>query len=256
MEVLFDYDPAASPGPDARARERADRLLAYYQQVLGHDLPNLLISVQGLARLIAAENGPRLEADARALLERLAELARRADALSRSTAALGRTCRDTAPSTSVPLVEAVREAVAEVNLLCNGTEVEYDVAGNMPVLTVSRPALHQVLVQLLGNAARAGVSGRTLRVAVSARRSSRGVELRVSDDGRQIAADAIRRLGEPPTAHSGGPEPGLFLVRELVAGWGGALHVSSEPGRGTTVTVLFRESTLARVSTESEPSTP
>jgi signal transduction histidine kinase len=253
MEVLFDYDPAASPGPEDRARERAERLLGYYQQVLGHDLPNLLVSVQGLARLLIAEHGPRLDADASALLDRLAELARRADVLARSSATLGRTCRASGPPTPVPLADAVREAIAEVNLLGNSAGVEYDVAINLPVLTVSRPALHQVLVQLLSNAARAGVPGRPLHVAVSARRSARGVELRVSDDGREIAADAVRRLGEPPTASDG---PGLFLVRELVAGWGGALHVSSEAGQGTTITVLFRESALARVSTESEPRTP
>jgi cell cycle sensor histidine kinase DivJ len=250
MEVLFDYDPAAGKNPDVRARERADRLLALYQQVLGHDLPNVLVSIQGLARLLNAEYGPRIDPDARTLLGRLAELAHRADATARSTATVGRTCRDATPATPVPLNDAVREAVAQVNFVSSALGVEYDVAEKMPVLLVSRPALHQVLVQLLGNASRAGVAGRPLRVAVSARNSSRGVELRVADNGRELAPEQIRRLGE---ATGDGQGTGLFLVRELVAGWGGALHVRSEAGQGTVVTILFREPSVARVSKESEP---
>jgi signal transduction histidine kinase len=249
MEVHFDYDPTAGPGPEARARERADRLLDRYQQVLGHDLPNLLVALQGLARLVAAEYGECLDPEARALLERLADLARRADALARSTAALGKSGRDTAPATPVPLADAVREAIAESNFLCNGSAVEYDVAGNMPVLTVPRPVLHQILVQLLRNAASGGAPGRPLRVAVSARRYPGGVELRVADDGRGLPPG-----GAGATDVADGP--GLFLVRELVAARGGALRVSSQPGAGTAVTVLFRDANVARVSTESEPLTP
>jgi signal transduction histidine kinase len=93
-----------------------------------------------------------------------------------------------------------------------------------------------------------------LRVAVSARYSPRGVELRIADDGREMPPEMIRRLGEPLAGD--GPGPGLFLVRELVAGWGGALHVRSEPGYGTAVTVLFREPSVVRVSMESEPHSP
>lgn len=252
MDVLFDYGPAGSGGHDDRVRERAERLLACYQQALGHELPNLLVSVQGLARLVADEAGSRLDPDGRLLLNRLAELARRADAVARATAAVGRTCREGGAPVPVTLSDAAREALAEVNLLSIGHGVEYDVATDMPVLTVSRPALHQVLVQLLGNAARAGVNGRPLRVEVRARATPAGVELRVSDDGRGMAPEMIRRIGEP-FASGGGQGLGLFLVRELVAGWGGSLHVSSECGHGTAVTVLFRDTIPARVQSESEP---
>jgi signal transduction histidine kinase len=242
MDVLFDYDPSGNLGPDARARESADQLLACYQQALGHELPNLLVSVQGLARLLAAEQGSRLDQDARALLNRLAELARRADSVARATAAVGRTCRDTTPPMAVSLTEAVREALAEVNLLSISNKIEYDVADGMPVLVISRPALHQVLVQLLGNAARAGIPGQALRVTVTARRTPGGSELRIADNGRGMPAELARSAGQPFAAGSGaGPGLGLFLVRQLVARWGGALRVTSEPAVGTAVTILFRE---------------
>jgi signal transduction histidine kinase len=256
MDVLFDYDPA-SPGPHDRARDRADQLLACYQQALGHELPNLLVSLQGLARLLAEEQADRLDADGRALLARLAELARRADTVARATAAVGRACRESGSLAPVSLKEAVREALAEVNLLSIGSTVEYDVPEEMPALTVSRRALHQLLVQLLGNAARAGIPGQPLRVAVSARRTPGGTELRITDNGRGLPREVARRLAEPfatgfPTGPGSGIGLGLFLVRQLVAGWGGALRVASEPGGGTAVTVLFRGSFHAHPEPEPE----
>src|SRR5579883_2424404 len=144
MEVLFDYDPAAGPGPDARERERTDQLLACFQQALGHELPNILVSLQGLARLLAAEQGAALDAEGRALVDRLADLARRADALSRATAAVGKACRDAEAPSPVALTDAAREALAEVNILSPGRDVGYDVAEDMPVLTDSRRAIHRV----------------------------------------------------------------------------------------------------------------
>jgi len=259
MDVLFDYDPAANPGPHDRARERADQLLACYQQALGHELPNLLVSLQGLARLLAEEQATRLDPDSRALLDRLAELARRADTVARATAAVGRACRDSGSVAPVSLTDAAREALAEVNLLSIGSAVEYDVPEDMPVLTVSCRALHQLLVQLLGNAARAGVPGRPLRVAISARRAPGGVELRIADNGRGLPNEVVRRLAEPFATGCGpgaGIGLGLFLVRQLVAGWGGALRVASETGGGTTVTILFRGTFPAHPEPEPEKRLP
>jgi signal transduction histidine kinase len=244
MDELFDYDPAAGPGPDARERERTDQLLACFQQALGHELPNLLVSLQGLARLLALEHGGSLDAEGRALLDRLADLARRADALARASAAVGRACRDAEVPSEVSLTDAAREALAEVNILSPGRDVGYDVAEDMPVLTDSRRAIHRVLVQLLANASRAGVPGRPVRVTVGARRTDAGVELVVADDGRGMPAVAARRLAEPFSAGTG-LGLGLFLVRQLVAARGGFVRVTSEPGRGTTVTVLFRERSLS-----------
>jgi signal transduction histidine kinase len=254
MDVLFDYDPATSSGPEARARDRADQVLACYQQVLGHDLPNLLVSLQGLARLLAEDHSKNVDADGRALLHRLAELARRADTLVRTTAAVGRLCRDSGPPSRLSLTDAAREALAEVNLLSIAREVEYDVASGMPALMVSRPALHQLFVQLLSNAARAGVPGRPLRVTVKARRCPGGLELQVADNGCGIPEEIRRRLGEP-FASGSGAGLGLFLVRQLVAGWGGALRVTSQPGEGTNVTILFREPNLVRPDSEQEART-
>jgi signal transduction histidine kinase len=255
MDVLFDYDPAIGPGPEGRSRERTDQLLGCYQQALGHELPNLLVSLQGLARLLCEEQGARLDPEGRSLLDRLAGLARKADTLARSTARVGRIYRDYGPLSRVSLSDAAREALAEVNLLSTAPGVEYDVASDMPVLAISRLALHQVFVQLLGNAARAGVRGRPLRVRISARCVSDGVELQIADNGCGISDDVARRIGEPFCPGSG-LGLGLFLVRQFVSGWGGSLQITSAPERGTTVSILFREPIPVRPDPEVEHRSP
>jgi two-component system sensor histidine kinase FlrB len=108
----------------------------------------------------------------------------------------------------------------------------------VPPLPVSRRSLQAVLVELLGNAVRAA-AGRPLRVEVGGRRTPAGVEWWVTDDGRGLPP-ALQGCLFAPFATGGGVGLGLFLVRQAAAAWGGAVRVRSEPGAGTTVTLLVR----------------
>src|SRR5207253_9653137 len=92
--------------------ERTGRLLACYQKALGHELPNQLVAVQGLLRLLDAEAGHRLDADDRALLQRVIALAQRAHGLVNELAELSRAGREQPPAGGADLAEAAREAAA------------------------------------------------------------------------------------------------------------------------------------------------
>ncbi|MBV9849918.1 MAG: HAMP domain-containing histidine kinase [Armatimonadetes bacterium] len=238
MDLVYDFRRETDSPPGAAA-EQAERLLACFQAGLGHELPNRLVALQGTARMLEALAGDRLDGETRQLLGNLASLARRTDELARALAAVGRLRRELkAGGTAVP-DEVVAEAAAETNLLSPGRPVEYHLGGALPVLPVPRGVLHQVLLQLLRNAVQAAVAGRPPRVRLSAERVAGGVEFRVADNGRGLDDSQAERLGEP--FRSAGPDRqglGLFLVRQLVAEWGGVLRLHSEPGRGTTVSVL------------------
>jgi signal transduction histidine kinase len=239
MDIHHDFGPDAAD-PTLPGRERRERLLACFQQALGHELPNQLVALQGLARMLDLEQGDRLDADGRGRLLRLADLARGADRLVRSLAEIGRLCRDPGPREAVCLAEAAREAAAEVNLLSPGQRVEYHFQEPSPVLTVSPRGLRHVLVQLIRNAAQAAVPGRALHVEVGGRRETAGVAWWVKDDGRGLSEAEAPNLFEPFVGGDGAGL-GLFLVRQVVAGWGGSVRVQSEPGRGATFTVFVRD---------------
>jgi signal transduction histidine kinase len=112
----------------------------------------------------------------------------------------------------------------------------------MPVVKTAGAPVHRLLSQLLRNAFQAAVAGQPLVIDVGARRvETGGVEVRVGDNGRgmsesQLAQARATLAGEP----GGSAGLGLVLVRQLVAGWCGAVRVRSGPGQGTVVTVLAR----------------
>jgi signal transduction histidine kinase len=205
----------------------SERLLACYRQALGHELPNQLVAIQGLVRLLQLDEADRLSAEARDYLDRLAGLARRAHDLARELAELGRAGPGPAPPADV--AEVVAEAAAEVKQLCPGRPFEYHVGGESSSFPVPYLALRQVLVRLLRHAVGVGPPDRPLRVEVQTRP---GPELWVGDDGPGLPADTLARVFEPFVPAQAGV--GLFAVRHLAEAWGGTARVRSEPGRGTT----------------------
>jgi signal transduction histidine kinase len=237
MDLQYDFSPDPA-NQSRRGIEQLERLLGCFQKALGHELPNQLVALQGLARLLEMEQADRLDEEGRTHLLRLADLARRVDGLVRTLAEVGRLTRDRGPVEEASLAEAVREAAAEVNLTASGWSVQYAIDPQASVLPVSRRSLRLVLVHLLRNAVQTN-GGRALCIEVGSRRAPDGVEWWVKDDGRGLPETQAPRLFEC-FAGGGTAGLGLFLVRQIVAGWGGAIRVHSEPGAGATFTVLVR----------------
>jgi signal transduction histidine kinase len=103
----------------------------------------------------------------------------------------------------------------------------------MPVtVVVDRHRIHQVLVNLLTNAARYTPDGGSISVSVEVAGGS--VAIRVKDNGRGIEADMRERIfdmfvqGRSPIERvSGGLGVGLALARRLVEAHGGTLEMHS-----------------------------
>ncbi|MCR2784782.1 MULTISPECIES: PAS domain-containing sensor histidine kinase [unclassified Microbacterium] len=102
--------------------------------------------------------------------------------------------------------------------------------------------LRQLTDNLLGNALKYTPAGGT--VHVSARHDGSTVELSVADTGMGIAATELPHIFEPyfrseTAVESGiaGTGLGLSIVRTIVEAHGGTIHVDSEPGVGTTITI-------------------
>jgi signal transduction histidine kinase len=246
MDFVLDF--RRTPGAEQAAALEATRsLLACFQTALGHELPNHLVVIQGFARLLQEGAGPQTDED-RTVLTRLADLARHVDETVRRLADLGRLCREVEGETpsGTPLEEVAREAIAEVNLMFSGQGIEYHVQEGLPILPVSRRPLHQVLVQLLHNAAQSAGAGGPLRIVVGGVVRP-GAAFWVRDNGRGISEAAAGQLFVPFAGSSSGRGAGwgrgaglgLFLVRSVVARWGAAIRLCSEAGAGTSVTITF-----------------
>ncbi|MDE1149187.1 MAG: PAS domain-containing sensor histidine kinase [Azospirillaceae bacterium] len=109
---------------------------------------------------------------------------------------------------------------------------------------VDPTALRQVLLNLLGNAAKFTPDGGRVTVAATIRAD--GLALSVTDTGPGISRHVLENLGQPflqaePSLRRrhGGSGLGLFIVRRLMELHGGMLMVDCPPGGGTCVTVVF-----------------
>ncbi len=69
---------------------------------------------------------------------------------------------------------------------------------------------------------------------------SPSVEVTVRDTGAGIRPGDIARVFEPHfTTKTNGTGLGLAIVRQTIRYHGGTIAISSEPGRGTTVTLVL-----------------
>ncbi|WP_448206832.1 PAS domain S-box protein [Azospirillum sp. sgz302134] len=124
-----------------------------------------------------------------------------------------------------------------------GVAVSIDLPDGMPMLWGDAQRLRQVLVNLLSNAVKFSKAGDT--VTVGARQDGEGgAALFVRDTGIGMAPEDIPKALTPftqvdqsMTRGYEGTGLGLPISKRLVEAHGGALHIDSAPGQGTTVTV-------------------
>jgi len=236
MVMLPDSSAAVSPDDPAHALLLARRLLACFQQAVGHDLPNQLVAIQGLARLLEQDEAERLSPEGRESLSRLAQLTRRVHTAISALADAGRCCRAAEPVAPCVLAELAREAAAEVSWLHPGREVHFALPPTLPTVTAPPGALRRVLVEVYTFLVRRAPN-QPVRIRSEVGAVASGWEVRVAADGAAAAAElqqAFDPFAVPPDEKK--PTLGLFLARQLAEGWGGGLRL--EPRQGGVLAIL------------------
>ncbi|HSO00613.1 MAG TPA: ATP-binding protein [Candidatus Nanopelagicales bacterium] len=125
-----------------------------------------------------------------------------------------------------------------------GVELEISIQPDMPRVLCDRSAIVDSLVNLISNAYKYGGSPRW--IGVSAVATSRGIEIAVRDKGNGIARREHKRIFEKfyrvddlLARQQEGSGLGLSIVRHVVRAHRGRIMVDSEPGRGSTFTVVL-----------------
>ena len=133
----------------------------------------------------------------------------------------------------------VQEAAATGRGLLRGSVVQLSVEmpTDLPPLLVDRVRIRQVLLNLLGNAARFTDEG---SISVRACQRDGEVEVEVSDTGTGIPVEDLPTIFDefsqahgPITSGRGGTGLGLAVCREFVQLHGGRISVQSELGKGS-----------------------
>ncbi|MCW9023823.1 MAG: ATP-binding protein [Gammaproteobacteria bacterium] len=149
-------------------------------------------------------------------------------------------------------VDRTEEATLNINQIihsvCNvatnqiGQKAELELAlGELP-LTRCRPGhLAQVFLNILLNAVTA-IKKAAGKIQIESGLINREIVIRVSDNGKGMSAEVMRRIFDPfYTTHDVGEGTGLGLTvsRDIIAAHNGTITVDSQEDTGTTFTIIL-----------------
>lgn len=127
----------------------------------------------------------------------------------------------------------------EGQLRDKGITIKADMSPGLPEAAIDPDRMTQVFLNLFLNAMAAMDREGILSVGV-ARQDGRTLRVSVSDTGTGIRKEDLGRVFDPYfTTKSSGTGLGLAIVHRIVEAHGGEIRLESEPGKGTTFTILI-----------------
>jgi PAS domain S-box-containing protein len=234
---------------------------------VAHDFNNLLQVINGYSEMVLDD----LPADhpSRRFLEEVASAGGRAARLVGQLLAFSR--RQVLEPEQLDLDDVVGDLLGMAQrTLGEHIRVVWRPAGDLGPVTADRGQLEQVLMNLWINARDAMPGGGELMITTAATlldaaycrrhalaRPGPYVSLTIGDTGTGMDPAVVDRIWEPffTTKPPGkGTGLGLSTVYGIVRQHGGMIHLDSEPGRGTTFTILLPEAASpAAAGSEDEP---
>jgi two-component system phosphate regulon sensor histidine kinase PhoR len=137
----------------------------------------------------------------------------------------------------------LHDVADELRLLADSRQIQLTIqADDHTQAFVDRRRMEQVLVNLLSNAIKFTSPGGSVSMVAKTRNDA--IEVVVTDTGPGIDAAVIPRLFQryeraPGASGVAGTGLGLMIVREIVEAHGGSVGVESEPGRGSSFSLLL-----------------
>jgi cell cycle sensor histidine kinase DivJ len=229
--------------------EQADAAKTRFLATMSHELRTPLNAIIGFSEMIVQEQALMLDAARRREYAQLINDSGQ-HLLSVVNGILDMSKMESGNFEIAPEPFAPREALVNCcSLLAlkareNGIDLVTRIPEDLPVMTGDPRAFKQVALNLVSNAIK--FTERGGKVTVSAGVEGARLMLRVTDTGVGIAADDLKRIGDPffqagktyQRRHEG-TGLGLSIVKSLVALHAGELTVQSKIDEGTTVTVAL-----------------
>ena len=118
--------------------------------------------------------------------------------------------------------------------------VRHNTTAQMNKVLVDSDRISQVLLNLYLNAIESMAAGDELNVQLSHGNDLQDIEIRVSDTGCGIQKDDLTKIFDPYfTTKSSGTGLGLAIAHNIVEAMDGTIKVESQPGKGTTFTLVL-----------------
>lgn len=146
---------------------------------------------------------------------------------------------------SVDINEVIESAKRLLNNLVKKSTKRFrlDLDKDLPLIKVNRQRIEQVIINLIQNACQA-ITDKEEEISVSSKYDAArdGIVVEVSDEGVGIPEEELPQIMDPfftTKRHEGGTGLGLSVSANIVNKHGGNIHVHSERGKGTILTVFL-----------------
>ncbi len=228
------------------AAERASRAKSEFLSRVSHELRTPLNGILGFAQLMAIDRVHPLAADQSRRLDSVLRAGRHLLELINDMLNLARIEREDFSLQRAPvnLSATLQTCISLIQPLADSAGVRLAQPPRHPHWAQGDArAVEQVLLNLLSNAIKYNRPAGAVRVALS--RSGAHVQLDVSDEGEGLSEDQLEHLFQPFNRLGAehrrveGTGLGLVIARELATTMNGELRVQSEPGKGSTFTLLL-----------------
>jgi signal transduction histidine kinase len=225
----------------AQALVRAEKLITVgvLSAGIAHEVGSPLAVIRGRAEQVLKHlegAGPRAD-DVRVIIKHIDNIS------STIRQLLDFSRRQAVAPSAVPLDVAIERARGLLQWKLEAQDLALEVAldDDLPLLAADPDQLQQVLVNLLLNACDASEKGSSVLIKASAT-GHKEVVFTVEDHGSGIAAEHLNAVFDPffTTKKRGeGTGLGLTIAAGIVRNHAGQINLTSAPGQGTTVTVLW-----------------
>ncbi len=221
---------------------QADKLASIGQLASGiaHEINNPLSMILGYTQLLLRSEEPDTQrwGDLRIVEKH----AKNCKAIVGDLLSFSRSTRTNKESARIHDVLEEVFSVVRNHFEADGVTIEARFDPDMPLLTLDVGKMKQVAMNLLMNAKQAIGKQGTIKVDTRYAPDLRMATIRVTDDGCGIDPEILSRIFDPFFTTKGtgeGTGLGLSVSYGIVKGHGGEILVESEPGVGTTFSVLL-----------------
>jgi two-component system sensor histidine kinase PilS (NtrC family) len=227
-----------------------DRLAAVGRLAAGiaHEIRNPLSSIAGSVKMLSGIAA--LTDDQRALVGIVTRESERLNAIISDFLTYSRD--RSFQSAQVDLCQLLADTLTLLENRLSSIRIERSFSHPIALAEGDGDKLKQVFWNLSSNAIRAMPNGGTLTVELDQFQGNWRIRFR--DTGAGISPQLIEKIFEPfQSGFEGGTGLGLAIVYRIIQAHDAQITVRSEPGKGTEFTLLFRQSTPAKIPSASWP---
>ncbi len=202
---------------------------------IAHEIHNPLAIISGKAQVLLMQRGPnKLEQNVQETLSSIVKQTQKAADITRKLLLYSQGSRG--PQEWVCLEKVLDETLALLAYQASLERIEIikQCEAEVPSFRANIQEMREVFLNLLLNAVEAVDTQGKIRIEIKHRRDEAIIEIRCADTGKGIPAEHADKVFDPfyTTRHEA-VGLGLFVTRQIVHRYGGAIRVESQAGEGS-----------------------